>query len=681
MRGRSDVAGFIAGFAGDDRYIVDYLVEEVLRHQPAPVRSFLLRTSILDRLTGSLCDAVTGDTGGKATLEALDRDNLFVIALDDRRRWYRYHHLFADVLRARLAEEQPELVAVLNGRASGWFERDGDQAEAIRHALAAGDVSRAADLIEVAAHALRQGRQELTLRRWLDALPDSVFDDRPMLAIAHVGALLASGEVAGVERRLAQAERWIPAARDAQERAAAVAAGMVVRHADAFGHLPSAIALYRAGLARRRGDLEATITNARAVLELAGPDQPLERGGAAGLLALACWTGGDLDAAHAAWTDAVTSLRQAGHLADVLGCSIALADIRIAQGRLLDARRTYEDGLRLGAPAGAPPLRGTADMHVGLGELFLEWNDIRAARRHVETSMELGEALGLPQNPYRQRVALARIRAAEGDLEAAIELLDDAERRYDGDFFPEVRPIPALRARVWLAQGRLADARAWAGRAGVAPGDALTYLRELDHITLARLLVAEGVRDRAGGSLDAAIELAERLLAAAEAGGRSGSAIDILAVLALARQARGDRAGAVAVLDRALTLAAPEGYVRVFVGEGEPMATLLRLVAGEQGSGGYARELLAAMATDRSTGARQPLPEPLSDRELEVLRLLQGELDGPGIARELFVSVNTLRTHTKSIYAKLGVSSRRSAVLRATELGLLPNPGDRRPSA
>jgi LuxR family transcriptional regulator, maltose regulon positive regulatory protein len=211
MRGRDDPASFVAAFAGDDRFVVDYLTDEVLERQTDVVRTFLLSTSILERLTGSLCDALTNGTGGAATLETLERANLFLIPLDDRRRWYRYHHLFADLLRARLVEQRPDEIATLHARASAWWEAHDEPHEAITHALAGGDVDRAADLIEVAAHELRRTRQEATLRRWLDALPGAAFAFRPVLAIAHAGVLLATGETRGVEARLAAAERWITA--------------------------------------------------------------------------------------------------------------------------------------------------------------------------------------------------------------------------------------------------------------------------------------------------------------------------------------------------------------------------------------------------------------------------------------------------------------------------------------
>jgi LuxR family transcriptional regulator, maltose regulon positive regulatory protein len=287
--------------------------------------------------------------------------------------------------------------------------------------------------------------------------------------------------------------------------------------------------------------------------------------------------------------------------------------------------------------------------------------------------------MGLPQNPYRWRVALARVREAEGDLDGALELLDEAERRYVSDFFPNVRPISALRTRMWIRQGRLAEALGWARERGLSVDDDLSYLREFEHFTLARILLAQyAAAEQEARSLDEATELLKRLLKAAEEGTRMGSVIEILVLQALASQMRGDSPAAVASLQRALTLSEPEGYVRIFIDEGRPMATLLRAAAKQAIAPNYVRQLLAAVDKTREPAPiQQGLIEPLSERELDVLRLLGGDLDGPEIARELVVSLNTVRTHTKNIYAKLGINNRRAAVRRAQELDLMSRTRDR----
>jgi LuxR family maltose regulon positive regulatory protein len=670
MQGRDDVAGFIAGFTGDDRYVVDYLAEEVLQRQPDRVQAFLLQTSILGRLSGPLCDAVTGQGGGKAMLAALDRGNLFLVPLDDRRRWYRYHHLFADVLQARLLDEQPGQVPDLHRRASAWYEQNGEQSVAISHALAAEDFERAADLIELAIPAMRKTRQDATMHSWLKALPDEVVRVRPMLSFAVAGALLTGGEPEEVEVRLRDAERWLTEAATGKGSPARPAE-MVVADEEEYRRLPGAIELYRSALALVRGDVPGTVRHARRTLDRALAEDHGVRAGAAGFLGLAFWTSGDLETAHSAWAECAAGLRRSGQIADTFGCAIAMADIRLAQGRLGEAMRTYEQALQRASEQDGPVLRGTADMYVGMSEVHREYDDSQAATQWLLRSQELGEHVGLPQNRYRWRVAMARIRQAEGDLAGALDLLNEAERLYVSDFFPNVRPVPALKARVWIAQGSLGEALGWAREQGLSVDDDLSYLREFEHVTLARVLLARYADERAERSMHEATRLLERLLPAAEEGERTGRVIEILVLRALAHQALGDIPAALGCLERAVTLAEPEGYVRIFADEGPPLASLLRAAAKQGIARNYVRRLLAAVGeTEPGSPVEQALIEPLSERELDVLRLLGTELDGPAIARELMVSLNTMRTHTKNIYAKLAVTSRRAAVRRAAELGL-----------
>jgi LuxR family maltose regulon positive regulatory protein len=673
MQGRDDVTGFIAGFAGDDRYIVDYLVEEVLQRQPDRMRTFLLQTSIVSRLSGALCDAVTGRGDGKDTLEALDRGNLFLVALDDQRRWYRYHHLFGDVLQARLLDEQPDAVAALHRRAAGWHEEQGERAEAIRHWLAGGDAVRAADLVELSLTALHQARQEATARRWLETLPDEMIRRRPVLSVGYAASLMIHGEMQGVEARLRDAERWLTTPGD-DDHEQPPSGQMVVVDAEAFDRLPSSIALYRAGQAHLSGDVAATMTHARRALDLSTPDDHIARASPAGLLGLAYWKTGDLDAGYRWYAECAAGLEKAGFRSDVTGCALALADIRLAQGRLGDALSSYEHALRLVTPTSGPALRGAADMHVGIAGVLTERGDLDAARQHLAVSQDLGEHLGLPQHPYRWRVAMARVREAMDDLDDALVLLEEAERRYVGDYFPEVRPIPALKARLHARQGRWADALTWADKRGLSVDDELDYLREFEHLTLARALVSRFVADGDERSLSGAIRLLGRLLHAAKDGGRTGNVLDALVIQALAEQARGDAAAALAALRQAVGLAEPHGHVRIFLDESRGLAALLTLAAAEGSAAGFGRRLAA---TPEAGGKWAPgvLVDPLSARELDVLRLLGTDLDGPDIARQLFVSLNTVRTHTKNIYAKLGVNNRRAAVRRAAELDLTSRHG------
>ena len=663
LDGRADPAAFIAGFAGDDRYVVDYLVEEVLDRQSADVRAFLLRTCVLDRLSGALCDAVTGSGASKARLEALERSNLFVVGLDDRRQWYRYHHLFAEVLRAHLLEERPDEVAGLHRRAAEWYAAAGEPVPAVRHALEAGDVEQAADLVERSAIGMLQQRQEATVRGWVDDLPEDVVHRRPVLAIGLVGALMSRGDFDTVEARLD----------DLVQVLADPPTDQVVLEESELARVPGAMETYRAALALVAGDLAGTVEHAERAMARAAPGDDLTLAAAAALAGLASWTGGDLEAAHRGYSVAVEGLERAGSISDVLGCSVTLGDLRITQGRLGDALQTYERALRLAASHELDgPLRGTADMVLGLSQIAFERDDLVTTAAQLRRVDALGERLGLPQHPYRWRVARARLREAEGDLAAAVELLEEAERVYAGDYSPDVRPVSAQRARVLVAQGRVEEALDWARGRHLAPDDELTYVREYEHLTLARVLLHR--HDASGPGAQAAYDLLDRLREAAERGSRTGTLIEVLALQALAHHAlhgRHDLLGALLPLGRALRLAEPEGYVRVFVGEGAPMAALLEALVRTDASWHYPRRLLAAFEQPPGATVDHVLVDPLSARELDVLRLLASDLDGPEISRRLYVSVNTMRTHTKSIYAKLGVRSRRAAVTKAAELGLL----------
>ncbi len=662
MQGRDDPSAFVAEFAGDDRFILDYLADEVLEHQPPEIRDFLLSTSILPRLTGPLCAAVTGMDESKGILEELERSNLFLVALDDRRTWYRYHHLFGDVVRAKLLDDRPGRAQELHRRASAWFAANGEPHEAIAQSLAGDDPTRAAELIEAVATEMQRARQEGQLREWLEALPTELFADRPVLADTLAGARMATGDPTGVGALLDLAAARL----DDDDR--------IVVDQDATARLPAMLAIHRAGLALLAGDTDGAIAHATDAVELATDDDPLQRGAASALIGLAHWARGELVQAQDRYTGAVGWFEDGGYLADLMGISLALADIQLARGHLREAQRTFEHALRLTDEH--PGLRGAADMHVGLSEVLIERNELDAAERHLEISAELGEAMGLPQHAYRWRVTAARLRRARGDLHRALAQIEQALPRYATDFSPPVRPVAALRARVLLARGDLDGALGWAAERGLGAGDNLTYVGEFEHITFARVLLACHAAGRGGGSLEQATALLHRLLIEAEAGGRIGSTIEILILLADAQRSANDADAARSALDEALRRAEPEGHVRLFLHAGPAVTDLLRSAASEATASSYAQRVLSA--TDRVRQAPPPAPgssapgliDPLSDRELDVLRLLRSDLTGPDIARELHVSVNTLRTHTKHIYTKLGATNRREAVTRADELGL-----------
>ncbi len=669
IQGREDVSSFIARFAGTDRYIVDYLVEEVLAHQSEHVREFLLRSSVLDRLTGPLCDAVVGRHDGRDLLMTLERANLFLVPLDDRREWFRYHHLFADVLRARMLAEQPDLVPLLHERASQWFESHDLVQDAVRHALAALDFDRAVRLMERAAPAIRRDRQDQIMLGWLKLLPDDAVRRSPVLSVFYGYMLMVSGDLDAVEPRFDAAERAM----------AAVAEGSAPPWAktEELRTLPATIAVYRASLAQARGDVAGTAEHARRALALAGPDDHLARGGAAGFLGLAAWARGDVSSALETFTQAVASLHAGGNLVDELSSTVVLADMWLAAGRPSTARRLYERALQVGQAASTPVLRAIPDLHVGLSELDDEAGDLEAAKRHLENAAAFDEHASLAESRYRWFVAMGRVAGAEGDPEQALDLLDQAEKVYLRGFFPDVRPIAAMRARVWIAQRELTRAADWARERGVAATDEVSYLREFDHLTLVRLIIAQHREHADPDALGQAVNLLARLREAAETSGRAGSLVEIQMLFALAQDARGQRQQALQSLgDAWAQMPEPDGYARLFLDEGDPMAELLRDASHRGPSGDHARRLLALEVSGDvgAAGSGQPVSSPaapLSERERQVLRLLDSELTGPQIARELFVTLNTLRSHTKRIFTKLDVTNRRAAVRLARERGLL----------
>jgi LuxR family maltose regulon positive regulatory protein len=651
LRGREDPASFIASFAGDDRYVVDYLVDEVLDQQSPDVRRFLLDTSILDRLSGSLCDAVTGRADGRATLESLERRNLLLVALDDRRDWYRYHHLFADMLHARLLAERPDDVPGLHERAGEWFEAAGDVDAAVRHAFAAHELERAADLVERVATTLRRDRAEATLAGWIEQLPPAMLARRPVLASAYIGALMAGNRFDGVAERLDALESVLTDPPDA----------WVVRDRAEWERLPALVATQRAGLALVAGDLDAAIAHAEEALARAAPGDDLTPASASAIKGLASWSSGDLDSARQAYAAAMQGLAAVGHVSDALGCTVTRADLALQQGDLDGAERAVRRALALAdrtRAEGEPPVRGTADMWTALAGIHWQRGDLDATQDLLQRSADLGEAAGLPQQPYRWRVAMAQLREAQGDVRSADALLLEAERVYNTDFSPPVRPVPATRARLHLRTGDLAAARRWAHDAGVHPEDEPTYLREHEHVTLARLLLAEHDLATAG-------RLLRRLHEAAVGGGRTGVVIETLVLQALAHDLAGGVAEAVDLLGQAVALARPRGWVRPFLDEGPRVQELLRLSAD-----GDTWPSFPVDAVTTQPSAPASLVVPLSSRELDVLRLLASDLDGPAIARHLHVSLATVRTHTQHVYAKLGVNNRRAAVRRGHQLNL-----------
>lgn len=666
MQGQSDVQNFITAFAGDNRYIVDYLVDEVLLHQPEPIRHFLLQTSILDRLCGSLCQAVTDQQESIRLLDDLERSNLFVIPLDDKRLWFRYHHLFADVVRAHLNVEYPELIPTLHQRASDWYMQNGFTAEAVRHAFLAEDFQRVARIIELTWAEMDRSRQFGIWLKWAHALPDEYIAMRPVLSVGYAWALLENGELEAGEAQLLNAEKLLEQP----------PTDMIVDDETEFNVLSASIASAHTYIAQAHNDIPATIKYAQMALDLLPEDDYLRRGIPASLLGLASWRMGDLETAHQSFADALMNFEKAGNILFAITGTYILSDMLLTLGQLRNALRTCEASLQLVTIQGEPPMKGTADLYLGLAELHYEQFNVELARQYLLKSEELSETTGFPRWKFRWSLVQARLKRAQGDFDGALHMLDEAERLYVRGPVPDMRPITALKADIWIKQGKLSKALVWAKAQVLSVDDDLSYPREFEHLTFVRLLIAlhKSGEDSVIGD---ALTLLSRLLQEAENGKRNGSIIEILIQQALAHGANDDMNSAITSLERALTLAEPEGFVRMFVDEGAPMQQLLSCMIEQDIASAYVRKLLLAydagepLSTDYTAPDSQPLIEPLSERELEVLQFIADGLSNREISKQLYLALSTVKGHNRNIYGKLGVQRRTEAVARARELGLI----------
>src|SRR5499427_436661 len=667
LHGHADPAGFIGAFAGSNRYVLDYLTEEVLAGQPEQVLRFLLETSVLDRLCGPLCDAVTGRTGSQALLEELERANLFVVPLDEVRRWWRYHHLFADLLRARLADELPARVPELHRAAAAWHAEHGFADDAVRHAMAAGETGWAARLVEQHVETLLGASEGATLDRWLSALPVAAVRARPRLCLAQAVAAIVGGRLEEVEPLLASAERAFAAAGDEPHEPS------IGRAWSVLANVPAAIAFLRADLARWRGDPARAADCDRQALRHLGEEDWLLRSQVAWNLAGVDWLRGRLAQAEHALAELAAERQAAseGYLAMRVYYELGL--VQRARGCLGAALHTYQQALQTTGGAGQePPFAGMA--HVGAAEVLYERDELPAAHEHAAQGVALCRQLAYTQPLATGLALLARIRWAQGDAAGALDAIGQAERV---GLSPQIaalhNPVPAWRARLLLASGEVAAAARWASRRGLRADDEPAYPREREYLALARVLLAEHDPGQALGLLD-------RLHAKAAAQQRTGSIIEAAALRALALAGSGDLAAASASLAEALALAAPEGYIRVFADEGAPMARLVgRLTAAQRAGLVVFPRPVPQRYLDRLIRAFQPaaappaargtamtgLAEPLSDRELEVLRLLAAGKSNQQIADELVVTLATVKKHVGHILGKLTAGNRTQAVARA----------------
>jgi LuxR family maltose regulon positive regulatory protein len=676
LHGKDDVSSFIAAFTGSNRYILDYLLEEVLRRQPDRVQMFLLQTSILDRLCGPLCDKLIGDRGLESGLDAsspagdlqsqdvlehLESSNLFILPLDSERRWYRYHRLFADLLRQRLRQMHPDLVPGLHGRASEWFEQNDLMNDAIDHALAAEHLERAATLIQANAEATVMRGEVATFLSWIGALPDPLLRAHPKLCVLYAWMLLWQGQSLDVIESLVQ---------EAEQKDQSVS---------------GRVTALRGLIAGLRGQTELAVQLSSRALENLPQEDQFVRVFATWILRMGQRAGGDPSVDDQALDDVLRSSQRTGNvmLSVIILCN--RAELLMRQNRRQEAAASYQQAVEVATdPHGRRmPIAGQA--LVGLGELCRESGDLDAAELY------LGEGIDLTQQwtevgPLEAYISLARVRWARGDTDSAWDALRKARDLAAKFDLTELDDLSVAIYQAWLsvAQGDLEPAQRWAEERALyqyldtplqeKAADPVTHrIRKYELLVLARLLIAQ---DQSADAL----KLLQSLVPIAEWRGRPGMLIEIHALQGLALQAQGDLDQGVAALQRALSLAEPEGYVRLFADEGQPMAELLREAAKRGIATDYVGRLLASFAAEGAEKQEAPtapspptsaLVEPLSERELQVLRLLDTHLSSTQIAEQLYISANTVRYHIKNVYRKLDVHSRSDAVERAEELGLL----------
>jgi LuxR family maltose regulon positive regulatory protein len=673
LQGRKDASSLIRSFTGSHRYVLDFLIEEVLDQQPASVQTFLLQTAILDRLTGPLCDTLTGQDNGQQTLEMLDRANLFIVPLDDERRWYRYHRLFGDLWRQRLHQTQPEQVSTLHRRASLWYEQNGFADEAIEHAFTAQDFERAVYLIENVVDAMWGQDKHRLARRWLDKLPTELVLTRPHLSVFLARHLFASGQQDAAERALQAAEQALGPHSDL---AAQPSLGVQDQLAGTDRkRLLGRIAATRSSMASYRSDASGIFPHAHQALEHLPEQDVFWRGIAAMALADAYVFQGQYIKAHRTYLEASELIRLLDNPYLSLNVSGRLALTLRSLGRLQQVIDLCPQQLEFARKSGISQAEPAGWLLAIWGETLAEVDDLDGAIDRAKTGTELvrrGSDVAMLTWSY---MCLTRVLFSRGDLAGAEKIVTETERIARESIVPlwVTNSMAAWQVRIWLAQDKWDEALQWMQKRRLDPDTALTYVGALEYLALARILIAHE-------QYDDAIGLLERLLEPAETGGHVSRAIEILNLQALAFHARGDTTQAMSRLERALANAEPGGFIRTFADEGPPMARVLYEALSREIAPHYVRRLLAAFPSAEPEQAVPPiatpgpgeLVEPLSERELEVLELIADGLTNPEIASRLFLSLNTVKAHTRNIYGKLDVHSRTQAIARSQALGILP---------
>jgi LuxR family maltose regulon positive regulatory protein len=648
-------AGDTLVVSGKHRFIADYLTEDVLAPLTADRRRFLLQTSILDRLCGPLCDAVTERTDGQETLELLERENVFLTPLDESREWFRYHQLFAEFLHGELQRRHPEKIAILHSRAAQWYLTHDLPDQALQHAVARGDLELVIYIFERYVPAKLQGGEVKIVERWLAALPDSWRTAHAMLGFAQACVLLYTGQFEAGLRYVDEVEQRLRAQGEAMRPQLAKVTA-----------LRCIVACYQNNLA------PAETFAFQALRDLSEDDIEL-RNGLYGALGDTYRKNGRWEEAKACYLKTLDFPQTpAFHVQSVIAFG-ALADLHLQQGQLQDAAAYWRRALAIindRRSWGILPLSLIGWVYIRMGEIFYEWNELGQASDHVDPGLQRAELSGDAQAMLAGYLIAGRLKLTVGDGDAAGVCLERARSLVEGAEFPDwTGRLERLRLEWWLAQGRLRAAIDWANEMiGVGAREGPPASDET-RLAIARALIAKGDAP----SLTRALALLRALLQAAEVEGRAGIVIEALALQALAHGRRGEHANAMTALERSLRLAEPEGYVRLFADLGLPMARLLQEARERAVAPEYVAKLLTAFVGDPAIPAQASgsLPEPLSQREQEVLKLIAAGLTNREIAETLVISPETVKKHTGAIYGKLGVSNRTEAANRARELGLL----------